>query len=314
MIHIMMATYNGEKYICEQIESILAQTYHEWKLFISDDGSNDHTIEIINKYQERYPNKIFILESRNTFHNAKDNFSYLLKKIPEAEYYTFCDQDDIWLIDKLEKMLYTLQKRQIKNIVLAYHDMLVGENLEKTKHLSYYEYTKINLNTANSLQQTLLYNTIPGCSMLFNHELRKRIVDIPRECFMHDWWVLLVALCSQGQIIFVNKTLSLYRQHAENQIGVVVKPGMKYVFEKTVSFFKIVQYHKNNIIMKKVRICQAKQLLKRYGRTMDGKNKELLETFITILMSKNKLWAYKTAKGNKFIFYNKMYTLKFLFI
>ena len=168
MIHIMMATYNGEKYICEQIESILAQTYHEWKLFISDDGSNDHTIEIINKYQEMYPNKIFILESRNTFHNAKDNFSYLLKKIPEAEYYTFCDQDDIWYENKIDKAVKTIRNK--KGPILYCSDCEVINEKDVVIKETYQ-----NKRPVITLESQLVCGSMQGCSMLFNNELKKII-------------------------------------------------------------------------------------------------------------------------------------------
>lgn len=314
MIHIMMATYNGQKYICEQIESILKQTYTEWKLFISDDGSTDQTKEMIKKYHDMYPEKIFLVKSRNGFHNAKDNFAYLFRVVPKAEYYAFCDQDDIWLIDKLDKMLHTIQKKKSKNILLAYHDMLVGETLENVKQLSYFKYTKLNLDNKYPLQQILLYNVIPGCSMIFNHELRKIIADIPNECFMHDWWIVLVTLCCQGQVIFVDEALSVYRQHAMNEIGAVVRPGMLYYIKKSISFFNVLKYHKNNERMKKIRYDQTMQIIKKYNMIMDEEDERELELFINILTSKNRLWAYKIAQENHFMFYNKIYTLKFLII
>ena len=93
MVHIMMATYNGERYIAEQIESILKQTYIEWKLFIRDDGSEDCTTRIIQEYMNKYPMKIFMMESNTIYHEAKRNFAALYEKVPEAEYYEFCDKD-----------------------------------------------------------------------------------------------------------------------------------------------------------------------------------------------------------------------------
>lgn len=80
MVHIMMATYNGEKYIAEQIESILKQTYTEWKLFVRDDGSEDCTTRIIQEYINKYPMKIFMMESNTIYHEAKRNFAALYEK------------------------------------------------------------------------------------------------------------------------------------------------------------------------------------------------------------------------------------------
>ena len=99
-IAILMATYNGEKYICQQIDSILSQTCKDWELYIHDDGSTDHTIAAVESYVEKYPDKVHLIDGKSTG-GAKYNFFYLFSKV-EASYYMTCDQDDVWLEKKIE--------------------------------------------------------------------------------------------------------------------------------------------------------------------------------------------------------------------
>ena len=104
MIAILLSTYNGEKYIKEQIESLLDQTIKNWFLVIRDDGSHDKTVEILKEYSTSYPNKIFIDGSVRENLGAGKSFMHLLK-ITHADYYMFCDQDDVWMPDKIERTL-----------------------------------------------------------------------------------------------------------------------------------------------------------------------------------------------------------------
>ena len=181
MVHIMMATYNGEKYIAEQIESILKQTYTEWKLFVRDDGSEDCTTRIIQEYINKYPMKIFMMESNTIYHEAKRNFAALYEKIPEAEYYAFCDQDDIWKENKLQECVSYFQRNENLIPTLIYHDMYVGTDENHVIDKPYFEYSGLRLDPDMPFQRTLLYNTIPGGAMLFNDKLRKAVKKIPKE-------------------------------------------------------------------------------------------------------------------------------------
>lgn len=314
MIHIMMATYNGEKYIKEQINSILAQTYTDWKLYISDDGSTDKTVNIIKEYERQYPEKIFVVSSEKKFHSAKKNFSYLFHIIPKAEYYAFCDQDDIWEKNKLSKLLTYVMAKQNNEKVLVYHDMKLGSTKQKVFSNSFFEYSGFQLNDQLSLQQILLYNIVPGCSMLFNHKVRECIKEIPEACIMHDWWVLLVTICFGGQIIFCKETLSLYRQHEENQIGATKKKNMLQMVCKCFHFIKFKYYIENNHRLKKERLIQTNAILECYKNEMEMETEYLVNNFIKILTSKNKIFAYKFANKNGYVLYSKLYTIKFYFL
>ena len=313
MIHIMMATYNGEKYLCEQIESILNQTYTEWKLYIRDDGSCDHTIEIIDQYTKKFPEQIIQLHSESEMHGAKYNFLYLYKDIPQAEYYAFCDQDDIWEKNKLQRLLETAEKYDEDEMLLIYHDMKLGKDRYSVLDAGYFEYSKLNIDEIHPLQQALLYNVIPGCAMFFNRKLKEIVKKIPEACFMHDWWITLSTIYNGGKIVFCPDKLSLYRQHQDNEIGATKKMDMRYLLGKVIKILEIGQYHKNNKMMKTLRLTQARELQQAYSAT-EGKNELILNTLLDALKMKNKLWAYIKCRKVGFIFYNEMYTFKFWMI
>ena len=211
-VHIMMATYNGEKYLKEQIESILKQTYKDWKLYISDDGSTDSTLEIIHRYIDNNPNKIILLNS-DRIGGAKNNFIYLYQNCPKAELYMFSDQDDIWLPDKMAKMVDAYDDASKEN-TLVYSDLRVVD-----AELNTISETFINdLHYSLKKEFMLMNNYIPGCVMMIDDKMKSSVGIIPDECIMHDWWIAMYATYF-GNIISVNEKLHLYRQHGKNAIG-----------------------------------------------------------------------------------------------
>lgn len=109
MIAILMSTYNGEKYIREQINSFLNQTNQDWKLFVRDDGSKDSTLSILGEFSDKYPDKIFLDESAPRNMGAGESFMYMLN-LTDAQYYMFSDQDDVWMDDKIERTLAKVQQ------------------------------------------------------------------------------------------------------------------------------------------------------------------------------------------------------------
>lgn len=219
-IAILLAAYNGEKYISEQINSILEQTEKEWVLYIHDDGSTDATGEIIKEYAQRYPKQIFIVEGKPTG-GAKQNFFYLFSQI-EAPYYMCCDQDDIWLPEKIEltkKEMNGLEQEDKTLPCLVFTELkVVNEALSLlSEKMSIYQ----GLDCKNlSLNRALIQNVVTGCTMMVNRAMRDEFHKITddRDILMHDWWALLVAT-KFGKVSFVETATILYRQHSENGVG-----------------------------------------------------------------------------------------------
>ena len=222
-IYILMATYNGEKYLKEQIDSLFSQTYQNWKLIIHDDNSKDKTVKIIKDYQGKYADKIKLLEDNISTGGAKENFTYLLNNIDKQyDYIMFCDQDDIWLENKIEitlnKML-EVEKDNSGKAVLIHTDLKVVDEELNIISNSMFRYQKLNLYNVKDITKISLENIITGCTMMLNKQLAAINKKIPQEAIMHDWWIAIITLKENGIIEFVNYPTILYRQHAFNTIG-----------------------------------------------------------------------------------------------
>lgn len=216
-----MATYNGEKYVAEQISSLLSQTEKNWELFIHDDGSKDHTADILKKCREQNPDRIHIL-SGPTCGGAKDNFLFLMRQV-KTPYVMFCDQDDVWLPEKIELEFRRIKEMEVQfgtdTPILVFSDLFVVDsklNLIAEK-MSVYQKLDPRHITPKDL---MIQNVITGCTVMMNRALAEKAlqVQVTDSIIMHDWWCALTAACF-GKISYVDKPLVLYRQHADNSVG-----------------------------------------------------------------------------------------------
>ena len=236
-VAVLMATYNGEGYLKEQLDSLLGQSYQNFVIYIHDDGSTDKTREICMEYCQKYPNKIVMLDYPSTG-GAKTNFFSFLEYVT-ADYYFFCDQDDVWLPDKI---LLTLNKAknvsQNKNGVLVFTDLKVVDKEKNVIFESFFEYTHVKPNKID-YKYVLVSGFIPGCVMMIDHTLLQYVKSYKnvKNLKMHDWWILEVAYMCESTILFVNRSLMLYRQHGNNTIGINDK-----------NILKRIQYNLNQLI------------------------------------------------------------------
>ncbi len=223
---ILLATYNGEKFLGEQLESIFSQTARDFHLIIRDDGSTDKTCAILHEYLNRYPEQITLLTDEQQRIGASLSFGRLLeyavadKRFLGAQYFTFCDQDDVWLPDRLKILMdriIGIERDHADAPVLVHGDlMVVDEKLSKIdKSLWHYQGIDPERNTLNRL---LLQNTVTGCATVVNRSLARLACPIPKDATMHDWWLALVA-GAFGRIVAVKESLVLYRQHGANATG-----------------------------------------------------------------------------------------------
>lgn len=215
-IDILMATYNGEKYLKEQIESILNQTYKNIRLVISDDCSKDGTMEILKQYEQDERIKVHYHEKNQGY---VKNFEYLLKQV-NNNVYMLSDQDDVWLPEKVEKSYKTLIENDAD---LVFGDLeVVDENL-KTMHKSFNKYMLLDRKIKkyiNSYKVNYLYNCVTGCTLISKSKWIKEIVPIPTDSkyLIHDYWMgLIIAL--KGKLAYMPETYIKYRQHGNNQVG-----------------------------------------------------------------------------------------------
>lgn len=214
-VDILLATYNGEKYIREQIDSILNQTHTEFRLLISDDGSTDLTKTILEEYKNK-DSRIEIFFQENNLGVVK-NFEFLLGKV-ESKYYMFSDQDDIWKETKIEKSLNRIEE----GFDLVYSDLeVVDENLNVT-YSSYWKlkgiYNKIK--KYNNFESLYLNNFITGCTIISKKELINSFMPLPNtsKFVLHDYWISLI-ISQNGKIAYVEEPLIKYRQHKNNKVG-----------------------------------------------------------------------------------------------
>jgi glycosyltransferase involved in cell wall biosynthesis len=237
-IDILLATYNGGRYLSEQIQSLLDQTYTRWRLIIRDDGSTDDTLSVIHLFKERYPEKIKHIEDGEVNLGACRNFARLLEHA-DAEYTMFCDQDDVWLPWKialtLEKMNELVAKYGNDVPLLVYTDMkVVDENLSVISK-SFWKNQAFNPKIGKSLGRFLVSNVATGCTVMINKKLRELAVPMPPEAMMHDWWVGLISV-ALGKNDYVPEPTMLYRQHVSNAVGAKWDASLNAIIEKVSDF------------------------------------------------------------------------------
>lgn len=219
---IMMATYNGGKYIEEQIKSLLNQTFTNWDLYISDDGSSDQTLQILNKYKS-CDHRIKKILHHTMHHGAFNNFFNVInyvKSIPNEsyDYFFYCDQDDIWIDEKMENEIQCLRKE--KQPALCYSDLefITEEGTDTDSKMS--DYTDIDV-TSNPYNLFFSYRYIWGTTMAHNRLLWKQMYvdeNTGKYNISHDNYVGKYAALF-GKIIFINRPLVLYRRTGNNVSG-----------------------------------------------------------------------------------------------
>lgn len=292
-VAILMATYNGEKYISQQIDSIIKQTYTNWSLFISDDGSTDKTMDIVSKYVEQYPDKIFVIQGEKEKHGAKENFDFLLQNVKGYRYYMFSDQDDVWLENKIKVLMKKMeQMEQIEDRntpVMVFSDMKVVDSQLNIIADSFLKYSNL-IWTNNILESYLLHNYTAGCSMLCNVRLINIIGNIPACADMHDYWIALIA-ASIGRVGFIKHAQVLYRQHENNSVGASRWRPLN--FFNSISKENIQKLRKE----KKMHKDMSAFFRQTYGELMSIEKQDILNKYIFFLEEKSIwkkiIWACK---------------------
>lgn len=217
---ILLSTYNGENYLREQLDSVMAQTYSGWTMLIRDDGSTDATPAILREYCEKYPDRINLLPADGQNRGPKNSFAFLLQQT-DSEYIAFCDQDDYWLPAKLETCMAELKRAESRygktTPLLVFSDLRLVNEKRETIHASFLAFSGLDAGWAQN-NTLLCRNVAPGCSMLFNRALALRAGEIPEAAVMHDYWMMLFARYA-GHIHFIPQPQVAYRQHGSNSLG-----------------------------------------------------------------------------------------------
>ena len=219
-ISVALCTRNGETYLEEQLHSIAEQSCPPYELIISDDASNDSTIDLICTFSSKTSLPVKLLQNTEQAGVVK-NFARALSGC-RGNYLALCDQDDIWLPNKLETDLSLIKSAEStlgKNIPLLVHsDLAVIDHSGQVIAPSFMKLRQIEHIDHEPLHRLLVQNFVTGSTVMLNRNLLELSLPIPKAARMHDWWLALVAAAC-GKVIFSKKTTVLYRQHKSNLIG-----------------------------------------------------------------------------------------------
>ncbi len=262
-VQVLMSTYNGSKYIADQIKSIICNGFSNIHLNIRDDGSSDKaTLESLNNF----------INCNNITVNFEENvgvirsFYNLLQRSNDSyDYYAFSDQDDIWKNGKIARAVETLKKMdKNKPILYCTNIEIVDANL---KHLSF---SKVK-SPRPSFENALVENIVTGCTMVINRRAKDLLLGhFPRHTLMHDWWAYLVISCF-GKVIYDSHPTILYRQHDSNVVGYTSNIFADFV-KRVRSFLKRGSERK----LQK----QAEEFYNFYNNSIDEKKLKVLKLFI----------------------------------
>lgn len=222
-VDILLATYNGARFIAEQLDSLAAQTMDDWRLLVRDDGSDDGTLDIVRDWAARSGRDVVVVEDTRGGLGPAQNFAALMD-ISTAPYFAFCDQDDVWLPEKLALLLDRMRAEEARAgagvPVLAFSDLHVVDGALCPTGQTFWQMSRVATDPhGQSLLQAMLRSSATGCATLGNAALRAASLPIAAEARMHDWWVALVAQ-ALGRCVAVPQPTVLYRVHGGNVMGV----------------------------------------------------------------------------------------------
>lgn len=215
-----MATYNGGMYLSEQLDSLFAQTFTDWHLYIHDDGSTDTTADVLKTYAREHARQLTLFDYPPQG-GACRNFFSLLETV-EAPYYMFCDQDDVWLPEKIEKSFHrmqSLEQQQPDRPILIHSDLLLTDGSLNVADSSFVRNQHIKLWAIKNYEDYAGTNTVTGCTTLFNKAAKMCMRRPFDKAMMHDAWLCLSVVASGGIVDFIDEPLVKYRQHGNNTLG-----------------------------------------------------------------------------------------------
>ncbi|WP_339294980.1 glycosyltransferase family 2 protein [Paenibacillus sp. FSL W7-1279] len=267
-VQVLLSSYNGEHYIYAQLQSILKQSYPHISVLVRDDGSSDQTLALLKEYAKVHPDRIKVIAGSNV--GVVSSFFELVQQSdPHADYYCFCDQDDVWLEHKIERAVSMLRSQE------AHIPAIVFTSTELTdKDLNTLGTWPKPPSKEPSFYNALVQNIAVGATITINRAARNKFVkgcEVDHsKIIMHDWWFYLL-VSGFGNVIYDKRPSILYRQHEKNVVG-----GSNSLFNKLKQKYRSYLKHKGKHLL----IMQAREFHRVYGHLMDEKKREQLELFI----------------------------------
>ncbi|BEI34783.1 glycosyltransferase family 2 protein [Polynucleobacter sp. HIN6] len=215
LVAILMGTKNGEQFLAEQLDSLETQTHQNWVLYASDDGSRDSTLSILDKYQTKWPDGKMIIRAGPQQGFCVNFLSLACDPAIRADYYAFCDQDDVWLSDKLTVAIQNILENQENALPYVYcgRTIYVDEELRKVGYSPLFTFPR-------TFRNALVQSIAGGNTMVFNHDVKTLLERVgPVNHISHDWWLYQLVTGVGGDVFYDPKPQLLYRQHKDALIG-----------------------------------------------------------------------------------------------
>lgn len=235
MISVAMATFNGEKYLERQLESVLLNLSPDDEVVVSDDGSTDSTLHIIKALNDKRMKVI-----RGPGQGVVKNFENAIKNC-RGDYIFLCDQDDYWYPNKVQKVCHIFAETDCD---LVEHNAIIVHEDGEIMYSSFFEYRRIRKGVLNNI----IRNTYHGCLMAFRKELVNRIVPFPATGCLHDQWIGVLA-DYYGNVYFFDEILMEYRRHGQNVSSFNHLPLRKQIQDRailTINLAKRIAFEKRN--------------------------------------------------------------------
>lgn len=279
-VDILLATWNGARFLREQVDSVLAQDDQDWRLLIRDDGSTDDTSAIIADYAARHPGRVVAVDCPSAGKGALGNFGALLAA-SSAPYVMCCDQDDAWIPGKVA--LTRARMRQLEaehgagKPLIVHTDLAVvdGDMRELCPSLWQFQGIDPRLDRLNRL---LVQNVITGCAMMANRRCLELSLPVPASAMMHDWWMGLVA-CAFGAIAWDPTPTVRYRQHGGNTLGAQAYSGWE-VLKKAAAKARLPKLNARYRI--EANLAQGRAFLARYRATLPPRHLRTVEAYVRL--------------------------------
>ena len=270
MVCILLSTYNGEKYLREQLDSLLIQQDIDFNILARDDGSKDGTVGILKEYSVR-DSRLKYFEGKNV--GPAQSFFDLVMKSPEADYYAFCDQDDVWDSDKLSVAVKFLEKEDISKPNMYYSNLRIVD-----QNLNFYRLSHTEPSIQKNKYSVLTEDMATGCTVVFNKKCAEYVrMGTPEYCSMHDTWIYMICKFF-GKTVYDFEAHISYRQHGNNVVGT-------YLCKKTKDLY----------------IARIKRLFDRELQPRYNNAYNFYRTFGTLLSEKDKNKVLKLVNYKKSI-------------
>ncbi len=295
-VAVLLASYNGEQYIREQIDSLLAQTYQDFILLIRDDQSADSTYSIEKEYEKKKAGQIKVFRRDEGTAGSKYNFWELCRLAlqTDAAYFMFCDQDDVWNRDKIECTLNRMTRTECEkgNVpILVHTDLRVTDRELNILSDSFISYRALKPQ-CTSINRLLVQNNVTGCTMMANRALMEKAVRISDtyvdRIALHDWWFAVTASLF-GEISFIDAPTVRYRQHGDNVVGATKVNTISFLISRLMG-----KNHVRETLQLSER--QAGVIVECFGPELDLKKREYIKIFSELMSRKKAVRIYYLLK------------------